>query len=1622
MTPFQKKLNKLRRDPVQFFQDIRFLRPVVSRVVPFEKKFDLVGDNWSEQAQDKQKPIAFLFNFGKKNRAVTAKLLQQYRCAFVETDHINSVKAYLDKISDKILIVWGYKEIYGLKPYVQKNDIKLTYAEDGFLRLNEPAVTPSLSLAMDDKALYFDSTKQSSLEDILNNYDFKTDKKLMRQAKSAIKKLDEHLLTKYNLDKSLTAEEAYGEKTKKRVLVIGQVETDKSILFGCDQKFTNNEMVQLAYVENPDAEIIYKPHPDVLSGRKEAISDPSKVSKFAKIVKEPMSAPEALKTIDHVYTITSLMGFEALLRGIKVTTIGAPFYSGWGLTDDRQKTPSRKRNLKVEEVFAGAYILYTKYFNPVVGEYIEVDEAIELLNFEKNYVPVAALKAIAAQDWVSKKDKEFLADLHNKELKKTDLKKIQELLANFAEKAGGSSSRANALMVLFELQKRLHLWQDALLTLASAAKFHSLEELKDQVAILKKELKPEKLGVVGKALANSTVNSIKVFEGLADYFIELEDCENADFLLQKAYAIRPSDKKLNLKYASNLVELEKFKNAVEIYESLFAANPKDFDVLCDYADCLIAEGRYEQAYEKLSLAKKRTKGNVFLSLKMGGLAQRMGNEKLAREYYLECIKLNDLNFADDQKYLKKEKRHVERALSKRKTSDFAASEISRIAKYALILLQNDEFAEAREVLEGMKNDKTSANLEFVNIYVECLIKHQEFDEAEAAIFGAMEQRVEKAKERDLTTADVKYISSCLGIFSNLDIHIAAFGRKLDNPQRLVALAEFLTKEFKNKKPDVDLQRFSYLMFLVTEALTSFRLYNEMLSVADEFFAKKKDDIKYLIMMGNILTKCRKRPSLDCIKRQKKGFEAYECALKAVAKGLKKTPNDLKLLEQSYQANLGLKNYDAAAEALRKLLDINERVLAKSPNSTNALVDESRFLLEYALLPENTNNQMLRQRLHSQLEKLEKCYNRSSKHRTLLRTMGEIARRLGLKEQAMGYFAVYDKLTNDIGIINQTSNVLMVSDEYELSNQYGKWATQLHKEMSRKSLSVGKYLERIHYYNLHANNKYFLIQTAEIMKKVPQPQNPKGLVFVPAFRCLNTIAMIVPVLLKLRQEGYATVHLSEGVLPFQPTGIEAIDKYHGLFRTSCINLQGEVLGEEYLRLNWKVDWENEIVEESGINYYHTFYERLMVHFRRHSIKMDDPDVAYRFYHALRETDRQIFVARQIHQEIAKDMGLPVRFISGNAHLGAYAACKKYCEIEGVKDNVHFITVNTGYQNYYNNIGNKLSCTVGMIDATANPKLRMPFLSARESFEAWMNQGNTAADHKEEIDKWLNTNRVQSDGMNGKSKEIYDKINAAKKAGKKIICFYGKIPFDLAVPFDGGPAHKDMKDWINHSVEVAKKTDDIFIIKPHPHELRTEIARDATEFLKDLVEVEMPDNVIYMDHGWFNNSDLVPLLDVGVLWNGTSSLELGAQGIPVIMAAHFGKYDYPVDLYYPKDRKDYEKLLLNPEKLKISKKVSEECALLLKYMSTDEITIPYNYVKRPATNDPIGSNLWYMDEIDDFLKNGDKYIDLLANRVLEYINGGVNSADKKKAKIIDINKAKKNGKDNASGSKEGKRKNV
>lgn len=333
-------------------------------------------------ARKSDKTMAFVFRTSRWKHPYIPAFLKEYDIRFVPFDQkLKFLRYELEKYPNKVFVIWGFDENPEICEYASKHEIPVYRMEDGFVRSVGLGSmhTPPFSICLDKTGMYFDSTKPSDLENILNQYDFQNHPDLLAQARRCMDQLIGTGVSKYNHVPKRGVEEIYGPKTKKRILVIGQVEDDASIRKGSDKQWTNYDLVRFAYDENPGAEIIYKPHPDVLTGRRPSRSSMDDVRKLAKVVEEPLGLVDSFQTIDHVYTITSLSGFEALIRGLSVTTIGAPFYSGWGLTNDRQIVTRRKRKLTIEELFAGAYILYPRYINPDTKETITLEETIKQL-------------------------------------------------------------------------------------------------------------------------------------------------------------------------------------------------------------------------------------------------------------------------------------------------------------------------------------------------------------------------------------------------------------------------------------------------------------------------------------------------------------------------------------------------------------------------------------------------------------------------------------------------------------------------------------------------------------------------------------------------------------------------------------------------------------------------------------------------------------------------------------------------------------------------------------------------------------------------------------------------------------------------------------------------------------------------------------------------------------------------------------------------------------------------------------------------------------------------------------------------------------------------------------------
>ena len=167
------------------------------------------------------------------------------------------------------------------------------------------------------------------------------------------------------------------------VLVPGQVEDDASIQLGCQDVCTNLGLLQAARAACPDAFLIFKPHPDVLSGNRNGNVEQTRAFEVCDHIEEDASLAQCLQVADQVHVMTSLVGFEALLRGLEVHVYGQPFYSGWGLTKDAHPPERRTRKLSLDQLVAGTYLLYPRYLNRETFRFTSADAVVTQLEIDR---------------------------------------------------------------------------------------------------------------------------------------------------------------------------------------------------------------------------------------------------------------------------------------------------------------------------------------------------------------------------------------------------------------------------------------------------------------------------------------------------------------------------------------------------------------------------------------------------------------------------------------------------------------------------------------------------------------------------------------------------------------------------------------------------------------------------------------------------------------------------------------------------------------------------------------------------------------------------------------------------------------------------------------------------------------------------------------------------------------------------------------------------------------------------------------------------------------------------------------------------------------------------------------
>lgn len=365
------------RSPEQLFAAAMILAPLWydpcrDRLCRFEEALDQMEAEIRAFREDRRGHVALGMRIWKRRR-----LQDFFGREKPLRFHEDPARAIVEATARKAdLLIWAGREAPQDIHDKAADAPLLRRVEDGFLRsrgLGADLIAP-LSLVADDLGIYYDPTQPSRLESLVHA---PLPPGGAERAKALVTRVVESRLSKYNPDSSELPIFPEGN----RILIPGQVEDDASIRFGADTVRTNLDLLHATRAANPDAILIYKPHPDVEAGLRPGYIPRPELETLTDVVVEQADPAMLIDNVDEIWTITSLLGFEALLRGKKVTCLGTPFYAGWGLTRDLAPIPERRAGPPVAlmHLAHAALIAYPRYYDPLARRPCPPEVAVERL-------------------------------------------------------------------------------------------------------------------------------------------------------------------------------------------------------------------------------------------------------------------------------------------------------------------------------------------------------------------------------------------------------------------------------------------------------------------------------------------------------------------------------------------------------------------------------------------------------------------------------------------------------------------------------------------------------------------------------------------------------------------------------------------------------------------------------------------------------------------------------------------------------------------------------------------------------------------------------------------------------------------------------------------------------------------------------------------------------------------------------------------------------------------------------------------------------------------------------------------------------------------------------------------
>lgn len=305
------------------------------------------------------------------------------------------------------VLAWGQKASANkARQFAEQVNLPLWTAEDGFLRSLDSGVNSryGASFVLDDLGIYFDVTSPSRLEHLIAQRVADWSDADACRAKSLMHQIIHHQLSKYNPSTSCAQ-----TLPSHIALVIDQVAGDASIQGAGADRFAFYRMLLSAVQIHHCVHI--KAHPAAKVGF--LVDETGQLDKGAVnyliehgisqdtlsqiyIIKQAINPIALLECADTVYTVSSHLGFEALMMGKTVHSFGVSWYSGYGLTHDdgicaddqmaalyhavqARRAALGAVDVSLEQLFFASYIDYSHYADPATGKACQIEAVIEYL-------------------------------------------------------------------------------------------------------------------------------------------------------------------------------------------------------------------------------------------------------------------------------------------------------------------------------------------------------------------------------------------------------------------------------------------------------------------------------------------------------------------------------------------------------------------------------------------------------------------------------------------------------------------------------------------------------------------------------------------------------------------------------------------------------------------------------------------------------------------------------------------------------------------------------------------------------------------------------------------------------------------------------------------------------------------------------------------------------------------------------------------------------------------------------------------------------------------------------------------------------------------------------------------